>query len=47
MYTLDWLQERVRHHLDQDIGQVFLAEAEGVIVAHTSWAGLRRPVRLV
>mgnify|MGYP002634822669 CR=1 FL=1 len=35
LYTLDWLQERVRHHLDQDIGQVFLAEVDGSVVAHT------------
>lgn len=37
MYTMDWLVQRVRFHLDpgQCRGRVIVAEAEGEIVGHT------------
>lgn len=37
MYSMDWLRERVRWHLDpaQCTGEVFVVEVEGVIVGHT------------
>ncbi|MEQ1936174.1 MAG: hypothetical protein ABL962_20145, partial [Fimbriimonadaceae bacterium] len=38
MYTMDWLIERVKFHLDPTLcdGQVFLAEADdGTILGHT------------
>ena len=37
MYTTDWLEARVRHHLDPAActGAVFLAERGGEIVGHT------------
>jgi GNAT superfamily N-acetyltransferase len=36
MYTMDWLVDRVRQHLDgRHVGEVFVAEEDGVIVGHT------------
>ncbi len=38
MYTIDWLRDRVRFHLDpsRSTGEVFLAEdVEGVVMGHT------------
>ncbi len=35
MYSLEWLQDRVRQHLDPALGQVFLALEGGRILGHT------------
>ncbi|MGE0711253.1 MAG: GNAT family N-acetyltransferase [Planctomycetota bacterium] len=37
MYTLDWLRDRVRQHLDPAVyvGEVFLAERAGAVCGHT------------
>jgi GNAT superfamily N-acetyltransferase len=36
MYTMDWLVDRVRQHLDgRHTGAVFVAEDDGAIVGHT------------
>jgi GNAT superfamily N-acetyltransferase len=37
MYTMDWLRDRVRFHLDpaRSTAEVFLAEDDGRIVGHT------------
>ena len=36
LYTLEWLRDRVRYHLDPDrVAAVFLAEADGEVVGHT------------
>jgi len=37
VYSLDWLRDRVRFHLDpaRSTGAVFLAERGGVVVGHT------------
>jgi GNAT superfamily N-acetyltransferase len=36
MYTMEWLVDRVRQHLDgRHVGQVFVADDDGEIVGHT------------
>ena len=36
MYTIEWLDDRVRQHLDgRHVGAVFVAEDDGEIVGHT------------
>jgi GNAT superfamily N-acetyltransferase len=36
MYTMEWLVDRVRQHLDgRQVGEVFVAEDDGAIVGHT------------
>jgi N-acetylglutamate synthase-like GNAT family acetyltransferase len=36
MYTIEWLVDRVRQHLDgRHVGAVFVAEDDGEIVGHT------------
>lgn len=37
MYTMDWLRDRVRFHLDpvRSTGAVFVAELDGVVLGHT------------
>ncbi len=36
MYTMDWLVDRVRQHLDgRHVGQVFVAEHDHTVVGHT------------